>query len=263
MPGKKQLADAFATYGKSPSDAVTLVELTAVLTRTTSSGAQMSSENAKRLFAAADTAACGFVPCEFFTAMWTKEPLDRALLLQGTFDMADFDQSGKLSCEEFSALSKDQDPASVAMQKSVFDKAASLDGDPSRLGLSEFVHLNMETGADLSDTQFAAQVSAWLKLAMLRTKIDRAAMLSATFHWCDVNASGVLEKKEFTNLSLAQDSRSVAMQEAVFAMADTNADGLLQEEEFVKFNLETGKALGDFDFAQQLRGWTKLAKLRA
>ena len=44
---------------------------------------------------------------------------------------------------------------------------------------------------------------------------------------------------------------------------DTSGDGKLQEDEFVQHNLETAKALSDFDFAQQLRMWTTLARLRA
>lgn len=260
MVSKAELAAAFAKYGKGPSDGVTLNELSAVLTRTTSGSTQLTAEQAAKVFKAFDTAGCGTVLCELFAATWTKEPIDRTLFLQGVFDMVDYDFSGKLSVSEFTALADSLDAESVAMQKAVFGMVDT-SGDGT-LQLAEFERFNLETSKELSDAEFAKQASAWLKLAMARTSIDRAKMLSNTFNWCDVNSDGVLSLEEFTALSKSQDKQSIAMQEAVFKMADTSGDGLLQEDEFVQFNLETAKGLSDFEFAQQLRVWTKLAKVK-
>ena len=132
-----------------------------------------------------------------------------------------------------------------------------------KLSLNEFIQYNIKSSESMSDAEFAKQNSVWLKLATTRTAIDRDSLLRSTFHWCDTNASGTLELSEFIALSKSQDAQSVAMQTAVFGLADTSGDGLLQEDEFVKFNLDTGASLSDFDFAQQLKSWTKLAKARA
>ena len=263
MVMKAELVAAFAKYGKGPSDGVTLNELSAVLTRSTSGGTQLTTEQASKVFAAFDTAGCGTVLCELFAATWTKEPIDRTLLLQGIFDMVDYDFSGRLSVSEFTALADAQAAASVAMQKLGLEIFGMVDtsGDGT-LQLAEFERFNLETFKELTDAEFSQQASVWLKLAMTRTSIDRSKMLSNTFNWCDVNSDGVLSLEEFTALSKSQDKQSVAMQEAVFKMADTSGDGLLQEDEFVQFNLETAKALTDFAFAQQLRVWTKLAKAK-
>ena len=49
---------------------------------------------------------------------------------------------------------------------------------------------------------------------------------------------------------------------AAVLLADSSGDGILEEEEFVQFNLETGKELNDYDFAQQCRAWTFFARGR-
>ena len=257
---KAQLVAAFAKYGKSPSDGVTLNELSAVLTRSTSGSTQLTSEQATKVFKAFDTAGCGTVLCEMFAATWTKESLDRTLVMQGIFDMIDYDFSGKLSVSEFTALMEAQDAAAISMQKAIFSMVDT-SGD-GMLQLAEFERFTLEAGKDLADAEFAQQASVWLELAMARTSVDRAKMLSNTFDWCDVNSDGVLSLEEFTALSKTQDKQSVAMQESVFKMADTSGDGQLQEDEFVQFNLETAKGVTDFEFAQQLRMWTKLAKVK-
>jgi hypothetical protein len=101
--------------------------------------------------------------------------------------------------------------------------------------VSDFVNFNLESGKGLSDAEFQKwQASVWLTAAMKRAPIDRSALLSNTFHWCDVNNDGVLEVHEFLALSKAQDEQTVAMQQAVFAKADTSGDGKLQEDEFVQ-----------------------------
>eukprot|EP00320_Phaeocystis_rex_P016582 CAMPEP_0119062740 /NCGR_PEP_ID=MMETSP1178-20130426/6264_1 /TAXON_ID=33656 /ORGANISM="unid sp, Strain CCMP2000" /LENGTH=56 /DNA_ID=CAMNT_0007044045 /DNA_START=74 /DNA_END=244 /DNA_ORIENTATION=+ len=52
------------------------------------------------------------------------------------------------------------------------------------------------------------------------------------------------------------------LQMAVFEMADTSGDGILEVEEFVKYNVDTGKQMSDFDFAQQCRLWSDTAARR-
>ena len=266
---KESLIDAFRLYGKAPADGVTLAELTALLTRRTSQDTQLVPANIKTLFANADVAGCGTVPCEVFAATWSRAPLDRALLLQSVFDLVDYSQSGVLDVAEFEALSQGMD--SIAMQNVFALVKASSESEHGAMHLqhgamhlSDFVNFNLESGKGLSDAEFQKwQASVWLTGALKRAPIDRCALLSNTFHWCDVNNDGVLEIHEFLALSKEQDEQTVAMQQAVFAKADTSGDGKLQEDEFVQHNLETGKPLSDFDFAQQLRMWTTLAKLRA
>ena len=114
---KESLIDAFRLYGKAPADGVTLAELTALLTRRTSQDTQLVPTSIKTLFANADIAGCGTVPCEVFAATWSRAPLDRALLLQSVFDLVDYSQSGVLDVAEFEALSQGMD--SIAMQNIV------------------------------------------------------------------------------------------------------------------------------------------------
>lgn len=260
MTTKESLIEAFRLYGKAPTDGVTLAELTALLSRRTSQETQLIPANIQTLFADADTGGCGTVPCEQFAAKWARAPLDRALLLQSTFDLVNYDQSGFLDMAEFVALS--QGTESIAMQN-VF-ALVDASGESKLLYLSDFVKFNLESGRSLGDADFQMwQSSVWLKLAMTRAPIDRRALLGLTFHWCDVNSDNVLEVHEFLALSKAQDEQTLAMQHSVFTKADTSGDGKLQEDEFVQYNLDTGKALSDFDFAQQCRVWTTLASLRA
>ena len=266
---KQSLIDAFRLYGKAPADGVTLAELTALLTRRTSQDTQLVPANIQTLFSNADTGGCGTVPCEIFAATWSRAPLDRALLLQSVFDLIDYAQSGVLDMAEFVALSQGME--SIAMQNVFALVKASSESEHGAmhlqhgaLHLSDFVNFNLESGKGLSDAEFQKwQASVWLTVVLKRARIDRSALLSNTFHWCDVNNDGVLEVHEFLALSTAQDEQTIAMQQSVFAKADTSGDGKLQEDEFVQHNLETGKALSDFDFAQQLRMWTTLARLRA
>ena len=266
---KQSLIDAFRIYGKAMTDGVTLAELTALLTRRTSQDTQLVHAKIQTLFANADTGGCGTVPCEIFAATWARAPLDRALLLQSVFDLIDYSQSGVLDMAEFVALSQGME--SIAMQNVFTLAKASGESEHGAMHLqhdamhlSDFVNFNLESGKGLSDPEFQKwQASVWLTVAMKRAPMDRSALLSSTFHWCDVNNDGMLEVHEFLALSKAQDEHTVAMQQAVFAKADTSGDGKLQEDEFVQHNLETAKALSDFDFAQQLRMWTTLARLRA
>jgi Ca2+-binding EF-hand superfamily protein len=125
------------------------------------------------------------------------------------------------------------------------------------------VNFNLESGQGLNDGAFATACSRWTKLAMTRgTALDRPALLKKTFAQVDVDGSGSISQKEYMQLADNNDRVSLEMQKNVFRLADSSGDGILEEEEFVQFNLETGKELNDYDFAQQCRAWTFFARGR-
>lgn len=173
--------------------------------------------------------------------------LGRYLLTPGTIDK-----------KEFSNLSENQDQASLAIQLAVFDLV-----DTSGDGLiqqDEFVAFNIDSGEKLSDMDFATQTALWIQLAKKRSSVDRDALLRKTFATCDTDHSGELLLAEFKAMAASStDKVAAALQMAVFEMADTSGDGILEVNEFVLYNLEQGKGLIDFDFAQQCRVWTDLA----
>ena len=132
-----------------------------------------------------------------------------------------------------------------------------------QIQLEEFVNFNLESGQGLNDGAFATACSRWTKLAMTRgTALDRPALLKKTFAQVDVDGSGSISQKEYMQLADNNDRVSLEMQKNVFRLADSSGDGILEEEEFVQFNLETGKELNDYDFAQQCRAWTFFARGR-
>jgi len=240
---------------------MSLKELTAILTLQTkysNSTPPLTAEQVKVLYKVTDPAGSNSAPCELIAATWSHEPLDRALLMRNTFRTCDFDQSGTIDKKEFSNLSENQDQASLAIQLAVFDLV-----DTSGDGLiqqDEFVAFNIDSGEKLSDMDFATQTALWIQLAKKRSSVDRDALLRKTFATCDTDHSGELLLAEFKAMAASStDKVAAALQMAVFEMADTSGDGILEVNEFVLYNLEQGKGLIDFDFAQQCRVWTDLA----
>ena len=97
---KGSILSALATYGKRPEDVMSIKEMTAILTRktnvinTSNTTLALTPEQVKQLYKVTDPAGSDAAPCELIAATWSREPLDRALLMRNTFYTCDFDQSG-------------------------------------------------------------------------------------------------------------------------------------------------------------------------